>query len=89
MTDFGQLHADQIAQAHRRLDAHEARHSKSEERLTGLEVSRATEAERSRNIEVSLADIKASITWVIRLVIGGLIAGAVTFALSGGFHVGT
>lgn len=87
MTESSALHADQIAQAHRRLDAHDARHVKSDERLTALEIHSAREAERSQNIVRSLAKIEAGITWITRLVIGGLIAGIVTFLLSGGFNV--
>lgn len=87
MTDTTALHADQIAQAHRRLDAHDARHVKHDERLTTLEIHTAREAERSQNIVRSLAKIESGITWITRLVIGGLIAGIVTFLLSGGVHV--
>ncbi|MDP5307914.1 hemolysin XhlA family protein [Paracoccus spongiarum] len=80
MTDFGTHHADQIVQSHRRLDAHEAR-------LTKLEIHSASETVRSQNIERSLTEIQSGITWITRLVIGGILAGILTFLLSGGFNV--
>ncbi|OHC43976.1 MAG: hypothetical protein A2092_11980 [Rhodobacteraceae bacterium GWE1_64_9] len=80
MTDLGQHHAERLAQAHQRLDAHE-------NRLTKLEIHSAGEAVRSQNIERSLGEIQSGITWITRLVIGGIIAGAVAFVLSGGLNV--
>lgn len=82
MSDLPQHHADQIAQAHRRLDTHETR-------LTKLEIHSAGETVRSQNIERSLGEIQSGITWITRLVIGGIIAGAVAFLISGGFNVGS
>ncbi len=73
-------HVDQIVQAHRRLDAQESR-------ITKLEIHSAGEAVRSQNIERSLTEIQSGITWITRLVIGGIIVGIVTFLLSGGFNV--
>lgn len=80
MTEFGAHHADNIAHAHRRLDAHETR-------INRLEVTQAGEAVRAQNIERSLGEIQSGITWITRLVVGGIIAGAVAFALAGGFNV--
>lgn len=82
MTEFGPHHADQILQAHRRLDAHDLR-------INGLEISQARETERSINIQKSLGEIQSGITWITRLVIGGIIAGAVTFMIAGGLNVGS
>lgn len=82
MTEFGPHHADQIVQAHRRLDAHDARINK-------MEVDHAREAERSIHIQKSLGEIQSGITWITRLVIGGIIAGIVTFVLAGGLNVGS
>jgi hypothetical protein len=44
---------------------------------------------RSQNIERSLGEIQSGITWITRLVIGGIIAGAVAFILGGGLNVGS
>ena len=78
MTDISQ----QITQAHQRLDAHEGR-------ITKLETHTAVEAVRSEHIQQSLKKIDDGITWVIRLVVGGLILAAIGFAMNGGFHVGS
>lgn len=80
MTDIDAHRAEQIAQAHRRLDAQESRIHK-------LEIHTAGEAVRSQNIERSLADIQSGITWITRLVIGGIIAAAVAFVITGGLNV--
>lgn len=80
MTEFGPHHHDQIVQAHRRLDAHDAR-------INTMEISQAREAERSVHIQRSLGEIQSGITWITRLVLGGLIAGGVTFILAGGLNV--
>lgn len=80
MTEFGPHHADQIAQAHRRLDAHEGR-------LTKLETSSAVATERLENFQRSLDKIDSGIGWLIKLVIGGIVAGALAFMMGGGFNV--
>lgn len=88
MTEFGQHHAEQIALAHRRLDAHDARHEKTDHQLSELKVRAAEEAVRSRHIEVKLNEISSGIRWVIGIVLGGFITAAVGYAMSGGFNVG-
>lgn len=57
MTEFGPHHHDQIVQAHRRLDAHDAR-------INTMEISQAREAERSVHIQRSLGEIQSGITWI-------------------------
>lgn len=89
MTDISALHAEQIAQAHRRLDAQDSRLTTVEGLVTDLKVLTAQEAVRSRNIEAQLKEIKSAIHWVGGLVIGGFITAAIGYALSGGFHVGS
>lgn len=81
MTEFGPHHVDQIVQAHRRLDAHDAR-------LNSVEINQARDAERSANIQKSLSEIQDGVKWITRLVIGGILAGVVTFVLAGGLSVG-
>ena len=80
VTDIDAHRAEQVALAHRRLDAQESRINK-------LEIHTAGEAVRSQNIERSLTEIQSGITWVTRLVIGGLIGAALAFIISGGFNV--
>lgn len=79
MTELAHHHS--IAQAHQRLDAHEGR-------ITKLETHTAVEAVRSQHIQEALTSIQSGITWITRLVIGGIVAGAVAFVLSGGLNVG-
>lgn len=80
MNDLPSHHLERISQAHLRLDAHDGR-------LTSLETHAAVSAERSQHIQSSLTDIKAGITWIARLVIGGIVMGAIGFLISGGFNV--
>lgn len=80
MADISAHFSDQLAMTHRRLDAHDGR-------LGQLEVQAAAEKVRSRNIEESLAAIQSGITWITRLVIGGIVAGAIAFVVSGGLNV--
>lgn len=81
VTDITQHHAARIDQAHQRLDAHERR-------ITSLETHTAVAEERSKHIQASLSNIQSGITWIQRLVIGGIITAAVAFLLGGGLNVG-
>lgn len=81
MTDISHL-TEQTALAQRRLDQHEGR-------LTRLEVHTAEEKVVRQNIERSLAEIQSGISWITRLVVGGLVAGAIAFIVSGGLNVGS
>ena len=58
-------------------------------RINSMEILQAREAERSVHIQRSLGEIQSGITWITRLVIGGIIAGIVTFVLAGGLNVGS
>jgi len=81
VTELSQHHVQQIAQAHQRLDAHEGR-------ITKLETHTAVAAERSQHIQQSLTKIEGGISWITRLIIGGLLAAAVAFIVTGGLNVG-
>lgn len=76
------MHVGRIEQAHQRLDAHE-------KRITSLETHTAVAAERAEHIQKSLDKIESGVTWITRLVIGAIIAGAMTFLISGGLNVGS
>ena len=80
MTDFPQHHTARDIQAHARLDALESR-------TTKLEIHSAGETVRSQNIEKSLTKIEGSISWLNRLLISGIIMGAIAFILKGGLNV--
>jgi len=73
-----------FGQAHQRLDAHEDRLGGHDRRITQLEIDAATQAQRAANIDAQLSAIQAGITWITRLAIGGIIAGAVAFIIAGG-----
>ncbi|MFV0408684.1 MAG: hemolysin XhlA family protein [Paracoccus sp. (in: a-proteobacteria)] len=87
---------DQLLQVHRRLDAHDSR-LKSEEarmdahdgRIRALETQQAVTDERAGHIKASLDEIRDGQRWLIRLVIGGILAGILAFLIRGGFHVGS
>lgn len=81
MTDITSFHADRLAQAHQRLDQHDGR-------LSSLESHVAVATERDRHIQQSLSDIKGGVTWITRLVLGGIVMGALAFLIAGGFSVG-
>ncbi|PTV94034.1 hemolysin XhlA [Rhodobacter aestuarii] len=71
--------ADSLNRAHLRLDGHE-------ERIRKIELDGATMAEWRNNTTDKLDSIRSSITWLIRLIIGGLVAAAITFVVSGGLN---
>lgn len=81
MTDLTTIHIDRINQAHQRLDRHEVR-------ITSLETHTAVAAERSEHIQKSLEKIESGQSWIIRLIIGTIIAAGIAFALKGGLNVG-
>ncbi|MFB2531016.1 hemolysin XhlA family protein [Paracoccus sp. p3-h83] len=72
---------DQLLQVHRRLDVHDSR-------IVKLETQQAVAAERAENIQRSLQKIEDNLGWLIKLVIGGILAGVVAFLIRGGFHAG-
>ena len=41
--------------------------------------------DRFNRVEKSLTDMSGSITWVLRIVIGGILAGIIAFMIKGGF----
>ncbi len=93
---------DQLLQVHRRLDAQDSRINAGEARLGAsearlgahdgrlsiLETQQAVSDERAAHIRKSLDKIESGMTWLIRLVIGGILAGVIAFMIRGGFHVG-
>lgn len=79
MTELN-LQNSRTEKAHDRLDVVESRVSK-------LELSDAVTNERMNSIQKSLGKIDSNTSWIIRLIIGGLIAAAMTFLVKGGFNV--
>lgn len=81
VTDIANFHVERINQAHQRLDEHD-------NRLKSVETHVAVSAERDRHIQNSLGKLESGQTWLIRLVIGGIVMGAIAFLIAGGFNVG-
>ena len=87
MTDITSIHIERIAQAHQRLDGHDGRLDGHDSRIVRLETHSAVAAERAEHIQKSLDKLESGQSWLIRLVLGGLVMGAIAFLLAGGFHV--
>ena len=58
-------------------DIESARH---DEKWLGME-------KRLTTIEKDISGIQETLTWIMRIIIGGILAGAVAFILKGGFSV--
>lgn len=91
MTDY----ATHIQEAHKRLDLHEGRLSDAHRRLSdhdarimSVERDQAIFAERITTMVETLKDIKGTITWLNRTIIGGILMAALAFVVKGGFNVG-
>lgn len=80
VTDTTPNEARAFAQVHQRLDGHE-------HRLRNLEVDAAKAAVQSANIDDRLSEIQSGVTWLNRLVIGGIVGGIVAFIIAGGLNV--
>lgn len=94
VTDFSQ-HIHRIGEAHKRLDVHEGRivdaHKRIDThdgRITAVEKEGAIFVERINTIIESLKEIKSTITWLNRTIIGGIVMAVVAFIISGGLNVG-
>ena len=59
-----------------------------DKRLQSLETFQAVEANHRQSVERRLGSIEDGVKWLLRLVVGSLIVGVITFALSGGFAGG-
>ncbi|ETD02221.1 hypothetical protein U717_06150 [Rhodobacter capsulatus R121] len=71
--------AESIERAHKRIDRHE-------ERIQRIELDGATMAEWRKNTTETLKSIRSGITWLITLILGGLLAAVIKFVISGGLN---
>ncbi|MEL7114637.1 MAG: pseudouridine synthase [Pseudomonadota bacterium] len=55
-----------------------------EKRLQSLELRSAVDEVHRRNVETRLSGIEDALKWLVRLLIGGLLTGALAYALAGG-----
>ena len=58
-----------------------------EKRLVDLETQHAVNAVHRVNVADRLLAIEDTLKWLVRLIIGALIVGGVTYVLQGGFRV--
>ena len=79
MTEVPNHVAESLNRAHSRLDKHEGR-------IQQLELNEAGMAQWRSNTTEKLDGIQSGITWVLRLVMGGLIMAAITFIIAGGLN---
>ena len=56
-----------------------------EKRLQSLELRSAVDEVHRVNVEGRLTGIEETLKWLVRLIIGALLMGAVAYALKGGF----
>lgn len=58
-----------------------------EKRLQSLELRSAVDEVHRTNVEGRLGGIEEALKWLVRLIIGALLMGAMAYALKGGFFV--
>jgi len=56
-----------------------------EKRLQGLELRSAVDEVHRTNVEGRLGAIEETLKWLVRLIIGAFLMGAMAYALKGGF----
>ncbi|MGD9863045.1 MAG: hemolysin XhlA family protein [Pseudodonghicola sp.] len=79
MTDIPQYLSESLDRAHARLEEHGARIHK-------LELNEAGMSEWRANTTDKLDGIQSGITWVLRIIVGGLVAAAISFIVAGGMN---
>jgi len=57
------------------------------ERVNSLEKDGAVQAERMVTVQTSLTKIDSNTTWIVRLILGAIAAGVLTFIVKGGLNV--
>lgn len=59
-----------------------------EKRLQSLELRNAVDEVHRNNVESRLGSIEDTLKWLVRLIMGALLLGAIAYALQGGFSLG-
>lgn len=67
-----------------RLSALELKCGTIDVRLRDLETNDAVGNERQKQVLRDLSEVKATLTWLNRLLIGGIVVGVITFIVKGG-----
>ncbi|MCG3267532.1 hemolysin XhlA family protein [Yoonia sp. I 8.24] len=60
---------------------------KVEQRLSSIETRNAVDEVHRDNVADRLGAIEDTLKWLVRLIIGGFLMGALTYALQGGFRL--
>ena len=60
------------------------RFTRLEHRITALETQGAVDDVHRTNVSMRLGHIEDTLKWLVRLVIGGLLMGAIAFVIGGG-----
>ncbi len=71
--------SESVERAHKRIDAHE-------ERIRKIEIDGATMTEWRQSTTETLKSIRSGISWLITLILGGLLAAVIKFVISGGLN---
>ncbi|QOL80422.1 hemolysin XhlA family protein [Pseudooceanicola spongiae] len=79
MVELSEHQSREISKAHSRLDRQELR-------IQVLEVKEAGMSEWRANTTDKLDNIQSGIQWISRLIIGGIIAAAISFIIAGGLN---
>lgn len=94
LSDFTH-HIARIGEAHQRLDVHEKRLGSAdqrmavqESRIVAVEKDSAILVERLGTVIDGLREVKSTITWLNRTIIGGIVVAVLAFIISGGLNVG-
>lgn len=69
------------------MDDKERRLSKLESDMTDIKTRVAVAESNIREIREDISGIKENTTWILRLIIGGIIGAIITFFASGGFSI--
>jgi len=59
-----------------------------EKRLQSLELRNAVDEVHRTNVENRLGSIEDTLKWLVRLIMGALLMGAIAYVLQGGFSLG-
>jgi len=70
-----------------RLSALESKYAALDVRLRGLETNDAVDHERQKQVLRDLSEVKSTLTWLNRLMIGGIVLGIITFIVKGGLVI--
>lgn len=70
-----------------RLSALELKCGAIDVRLRDLETNDAVANERQKQVLRDLSEVKSTLTWLNRLMIGGIVLGIITFIVKGGLVI--